>query len=79
MVINEVPLSSSQKSEKSHYSQNQWTQPQSLEVSRGQQEVRTKATPGIQQRSDYLQQLSPQGVLQASHVHQEQPTGGTIG
>ena len=75
MVINEVPSSSGRKSEKSRYSPNQWTQPQSFEVSRGQQEVRTEATSGIQRRSDYSQQLSPQGVLQVSRVHQEQPTG----
>ena len=75
MVINEVPSSSGRKSKKSCYSPNQWTQPQSFEVSRGQQEVRTEATPGIQQRSNYSQQLSPQGVLQVSHVRQEQPTG----
>ena len=74
MVINEVLSSSGQNSEKLHYSPNQQTQPQSFEVSRGQQEVRTEAMPGIQRRSDYSQQLSPQGVLQASGVRQEQPT-----
>ena len=75
MVINEVPSSSGRNSKKLHYLLNQWTQPQSFEVSRGQQEVRTEATHGIQRRSNYLQQLSPQGVLQASGVCQEQSTG----
>ena len=75
MVINKVPSSSSWNSKKSCYLPNQWTQPQSFEVSRGQQEVNTEATPGIQRRSNYLQQLSPQGVLQVSGVCQEQPTG----
>ena len=48
MMINEVPSSSSQKSKKLRYLPNKWTQPQSFEISRGQQEVRTEATPGIQ-------------------------------
>ena len=48
MGINEVPLSSSQKSEKSRYSPDPWIQPQPFEVNRGQQEVSTKTTPGMQ-------------------------------
>ena len=58
MTINEVPSLSGQKSKKSHYSPNQGTQPHSFEINRGQLEVRTEATAGIQRESDYLQQLS---------------------
>ena len=38
-MINEASSTSGRKSEKSHYSPEQWTQPQLLESSRGQQEV----------------------------------------
>ena len=74
MGINEVPPSSSRKSEKSRYSLDPWIQPQPFEVNRGQQEVSMKTTPGVQQRSDYSRQLSPQGALQMNRVQQEQST-----
>ena len=74
MGINEVPPSSSRKSKKSRYSLDPWIQLQPFEVNRGQQEVSMKTTPGVQQRSNYLRQLSPQGALQMNHVQQEQST-----
>ena len=40
----------------------------------GQLNSGMEATPGIQRRSNYSQQLSQQGALQVSCVHQQQPT-----